>query len=248
MIGVIARRDIHGALVTPLPWILFTGGQVVLSWIFLNVVDQFTGLGVEERSASLSLELTLNLFGFAAIVQMLAAPLLAMRMLSGEFRDGSFALTAAAPIGVGSILMGKFLALAVLLTPLALLPLFNLALLLGGAELDLGQIAAATFGLWLVALLFGAIGLYASSLTTQPGAAVLLAFALLLTLSVIGRVDALHDPTQTGLSLFGWLSWNEHLLWFLFGAVRASDLVYLMGLTGLFLALAHRRLANRFLQ
>jgi ABC-2 type transport system permease protein len=245
MIEVIAKRELRTGLVTPLPWILLGGGQVVLSWIFLKVVDDFTGLGADERVASLTLELTLNLFGFAAVILMFAVPLMAMRMLSGEIRDGSFELVAAAPVRIGELVLGKFLALVALMTPLCLLPILNIALLAGSAELDLGQIAAATFGLWLVGVMFCAIGLYASSLSAQPGAAVLAAFSILLLLSIIGRAETL---VSHGLSLFGWLSWNEHLFWFLLGAVRLSDLFYLIAFSGLFLALTHRRLSNRALQ
>jgi ABC-2 type transport system permease protein len=118
----------------------------------------------------------------------------------------------------------------------------NLALLSGNAQLDPGLFAAATLGLWLAGILFAAVGLFASSLSTQPGAAVLAGFGILLMLSVIGRAEEL---ASRGLSLFGWLAWNEHLFWFLLGAVRVSDLVYFVLLTGLFLTLTHRRLANR---
>lgn len=245
MIAVIAGRELRSALVTPLLWILLGGGQIVLSWIFLNVVDDFTGLEADERVASLTLELTLNLFGFAAVILMLAIPLLAMRMLSGEFRDGSFELVATAPVRIGELVLGKFLALVILMTPFCLLPLLNLALLAGSAELDAGQVAAATIGLWLVGAMFCGVGLYASSLSAQPGASVIAAFAVLLLLSVIGRAESLD---ATSLSLFGWLSWNEHLFWFLLGAVRLSDLFYLISFAGLFLALTHRRLSNRALQ
>jgi ABC-2 type transport system permease protein len=245
MIGVVAGRELRSALVSPLPWILLGGAQVVLAWIFLKVVDDVTGPGADERVASLTLELALNLFGFAAVILMLAVPLMAMRMLSGEFRDGSFELVAAAPVRIGELVAGKFLALTLLMTPLCLLPILNIALLAGTAALDPGQIAAAALGLWLVGVMFCAAGLYASSLTAQTGASVIAAFSILLVFSIIGRVETLgaHD-----LSLFGWLSWNEHLFWFLLGAVRLSDLSYFLGFTGFFLALTHRRLSNRVLQ
>ena len=79
--------------------------------------------------ASLSAELALNLFGFAAVVAMLAAPLIAMRMLSAEFRDGSFDLIGSAPVHLYSVVLGKFLGVAALLTPLCLLPALNVTLL-----------------------------------------------------------------------------------------------------------------------
>jgi ABC-2 type transport system permease protein len=245
MIGAIVGREWRGGLVTPLPWILLGAGQVVLAWIFLGVIESFSGLGADERVASLTQELALNLFGFAAVIAMLAAPLMAMRMLSGEFRDGSYELIEAAPVRLAEVVIGKFLGLALLMTPLCLLPAVNLLMLAGAAELDVGQVAAATLGLWLATLLFCAIGLYASSLTNQPGASVFVAFGILLLFSIVGRAESLTDRT---LSLFGWLSWNEHLFWFLLGAVRLSDLAYFLYFTGVFLALTQRRLANRRLQ
>ena len=242
MILTIAGRELRGGFFTPLLWVLLGASQVVFAWIFLKVVDDFSGLGADERVASLSVELSLNLFGFAAVIAMLAAPLIAMRMLSAEFRDGSFDLIGAAPVHLYAVVLGKFAGVAALLTPLVLLPALNLVLLLGSAQLDPGLFAAATLGLWLAALMFGAIGLYTASLSEQPGAAVLAAFGLLLLFSIIGRAQGLPLP---GLSLFGWLAWNEHLFWFLLGAVRVSDIAYFVLFTGFFLALTHRRLANR---
>ncbi|NEV63457.1 ABC transporter permease [Thiorhodococcus minor] len=246
MIAAIAGREVRAGVVTPLLWVLLGVGQIVLAWIFLQVIEDFTGLGADERMAALTQELTMNLFAFAAIVAMLAAPLLAMRMLSGELRDGSFDLIAAAPVRLGQVVIGKMLGLAVLITPLCLLPTANVLILSGVTPLDFGQLAAATLGLWLAAMMFCAIGLYASSLTSQPGAAVLAAFGLLLLFSIIGRADA--TLATQDLSLFGWLSWNEHLFWLLMGMVRLSDLSYFLIFTLFFLALTHRRLSNRRLQ
>lgn len=246
MIAAIAGREVRAGVVTPLLWVLLGVGQIVLAWIFLQVIEDFTGLGADERMAPLTQELTMNLFAFAAIVAMLAAPLLAMRMLSGELRDGSFDLIASSPVRLGQVVIGKMLGLAVLITPLCLLPAANVLILSGVTHLDFGQLAAATLGLWLAAMMFCAIGLYASSLTSQPGAAVLAAFGLLLLFSIIGRADA--TLATQDLSLFGWLSWNEHLFWLLMGAVRLSDLGYFMLFTAFFLALTHRRLSNRRLQ
>ena len=242
MILAIAGRELRGGLVTPLIWVLLGAAQVVLAWVFLQTVENFSGLTAEDRAATLSQELAVNLFGFAAVVALLAAPLIAMRMLSGELRDGSFELIGASPVRIGEVVVGKFLGIVGLLTPLVLLPALNLLFLAGSARLDAGLFASATLGLWMAGLLFAAVGLYASSLSSQPGTAVLAAFGILLLFSVIGRAEEL---TAMNLSLFGWLAWNEHLFWFLLGAVRLSDLGYFLLFTGLFLALTHRRLANR---
>jgi ABC-2 type transport system permease protein len=120
-------------------------------------------------------------------------------------------------------------------------PLLSLGLAFG-TELDLGLLAAATLGVWLTGTMFAAVGLFASSLTAQPGLAAVAAYGILVLLSVINRTAGIGAQSAT---LFDWLSWNEHLFWFLLGVVRAGDLLYFLLFTAFFLALAHRRLSNR---
>ena len=241
MIATIAAREWLSAFRTPLGWLLLAATQIILTWILLQVLDGFTGLEPPERTAGLNLELTHNLFGSAAVLLMLTMPLVAARTLSGEMRDGAWQLLSAAPLTLAEILLGKFAALAALSLLLCMIP-FGLSLtLLGAAPIDPGLMLAATLGLWLTGLLFCAVGLFAASLSSQPAAATVIAYGLLMLISIINRADHLAAEQ---LSLLDWLSWNQHLFWFLAGVVRVSDLVYFVLMTLLFLALAHRRLDN----
>ena len=239
MILTIARREWQAAFLSPLAWVLLAVNQVILAWIFLRVLEAHSGLQAASRAASLTQELSLNLFGFAAVLALIAAPLLAVRVLGGELRDGSFELLGAAPVRLGEILLGKLLGLAGVISAAGLLPPLMALALVPIAGIDLGVILAATLGLLLTGVLFAAVALFASSLSTQPGVAAVAAYGILVLLSVLGRAGG--EP----LGLFEWLSWSEHLYGFLLGAVRTSDLLYFVLLTGFFLALTHRRLANR---
>ncbi len=242
MILPIARRELQASFLSAQAWTLLAANQFILAWIFLRVLEGFSGLEVSQRKTGISLELSLNLFSFAAVLSLLAVPLLSMRTLSGEFREGTFNLLGSAPVTLAEILLGKFLGLAGLVFATGLLPLLMSLGLAFSTDLDLGLLATATLGVWLTGLMFAAAGLFASSLTAQPGLAAVVAYGILVLLSVIGRAEGLGDGTAT---LFEWLSWNEHLFWFLLGIVRASDLLYFLLFTTFFLALAHRRLANR---
>lgn len=242
MIAVIARRELRALFVSPLGWGLLAANGFVLAWIFLRVLERFTGLEAAQRSAGLTLELNLNLFSFATVLAMLTVPLLTMRMLSGELREDTFNLVGAAPVSLLEILLGKLLGLVGPILTMGLLPLLLVLSLAPSVHLDLGLLAAATLGVWLCGLLFAAVGLFASSLSAQPGLTAITAYGVLVLLSVINRGEAIGSPA---VSLFDWLSWNEHLVWFLLGIVRASDLLYYLLFTAFFLALAHRRLANR---
>jgi ABC-2 type transport system permease protein len=242
VIAAIAGRELRAAFLSPLVWVLLAANGLILAWIFLRVLDRFSGLQAAERSAGLTLQLSLTLFGFAAVLAMLVVPLLTMRMLSGELREDTFELLGASPVFLGEVLAGKFLALAGPAAVMALLPLALALSLSAAVPLDWGLLAAAALGVWLCSLLFAAVGLFASSLSAQPGLTAVAAYGILILLSVINRGEALGAPS---VSLFDWLSWNEHLFWFLLGIVRASDLLYFALFIGFFLALAHRRLANR---
>lgn len=245
MIGAIALRDLSSAFRTALAWLLLAAVQVVLAWIMLRVLDRFAGLEAAERSAGLNLELAHNVFGSASVLLLLAAPLLAARALSQERRDGTYAMLTSMPLSLAELLLGKFLALAVLLLALCVLPLLLCWSLIGAAPIDPGLFLAAALGLWLSGLLFAAVGLFAASLTAQPALAVVIAYGLLTLLSVINRAEQLAAEQ---LSLIDWLAWNQHLFWFLSGVVRVSDLLYFLSMTAMFLAFAHRRLANLYLQ
>lgn len=237
----IARRDWAAAFRTPLGWLLLAASQAVLAWVFLKVLDGFSGIEAPEQTAGLNLELAHNLFGTAAVLLLLIAPLLAARSLSGERRDGTDQLLGAAPVSITAIVAGRFLGLALPLLLLALLPMALCLTLLDVAPIDPGLVAAATLGVALCGLLFGAVGLFAATFSAQPALAAVIAYGILILLSVVNNADQLTADTVTA---FDWLAWNQHLFWFLAGVVRLSDLAYFGLMTLLFLVFTHRRLAN----
>jgi ABC-2 type transport system permease protein len=242
MILAIARREWQASFLSAQAWTLLAASQLILAWIFLRLLEGFSGLEIAQRKVGITLELSVNLFSFAAMLMLLSVPLLSMRMLSGELREGTFNLLGSAPVTLTQILLGKFLGLAGLVVAMGSLPLL-LSLALGfSTHLDLGLLASATLGVWLAGLTFSAVGLFASSLTAQPGLAAVASYGILVLMSVINRSGDTWTQTAT---LFDWLSWNEHLFWLLHGILRMSDLLYFLLFTVFFLALAHRRLANR---
>ncbi len=243
MIMTIAQRELRSLFLSPVAWSVLAVQQFILGWIFLRVVERFTGLEAAKRVAGISLELTLNVFSFAALLSLFSIPLLAMRLFSEEQRSGAYRLLRSAPVSLGEILLGKYLGLCVLLLTVSLLPLLMGLSLTIGTDPDLGLIASAFVGLMMLNLCFAAVAIFASTLTSQPAAAAVAGYGILLLLSVVSQTRDLAENDYVGF--FQWLSWNEHLLPFLLGMVRTSDLVYFLGTTALFLLLALRQLENR---
>lgn len=242
MIRLIARRELAALFKTPLAWMLLASTQLLLAWVFLEVIDRYQGADAAELEIGLNAALAERLYGATLLLLLLLAPLLSVGRLSQDRRLGTDQLLASAPVPVVEVLLGKLLALMAPLGLLALLPLPLVAGLLGPSPLDLGLFLAATLGLWLCALLFASIGLFTASLVRQPTLALVLAYVMVVMLSLIQDSDQL---AALQLSLLDWLSWPQHLIWLFNGVVRLSDLGYFVLLTGLFLALAQRQLDNR---
>lgn len=242
-IALIAGRELRGLVRAPALWVILTLAEGVIAWVFLQTLERFTVLDAPRRAAGLTLELTLNVFGIAAVALLFAAPLLSLKTLSEEFHSGVWRLWGAAPVTPAQVLLGKYLALLALVTALTVLPLGMSLTLLPVVELDTGLLGTASLGLFLSGALFAAIGLGVSAHTAQPALAAAGAYALLLVLSVVGQAGVVA-PGHSG-GFFEWLAWNEHFLPFLTGLVRSQDIGYFLLWTSLVLLLAEHRLVRR---
>jgi ABC-2 type transport system permease protein len=236
----IAARELRSLFVSPLAWVVLAVFQVLLAWLFLLRVEEFltlqSRLSALEGAPGITDLVVAPHLESAAVVAMLLMPLLWMRLLAEEQRQGTLVLLFSAPIGLARIVLGKYLALLAVLGLLRLLALLMpLSLLLGGG-LDLGKLAAGTLGLLLTLGALGAATLFAGSLTAQPAAAAGAAYGLLLFLW-LARLAGSGEA-----NLLAWVSPAQHLAPLLQGLVRSADLGYFVLVILGFLALTIRRL------
>jgi ABC-2 type transport system permease protein len=105
-----------------------------------------------------------------------------------------------------------------------------------GGKLDLGLLASNVLGLLLLCGTFAVVGLYLSSLTSNPLVAAVGTYGLLLLLWLINA--GTEDPN----SPLHMLSLMKHLDTFAKGTLAVNDLVYYVVLIVLFLLLSIRRL------
>jgi len=126
---------------------------------------------------------------FTGLLFMLAlfVPLLAMRSLSEERRSGFEDLLASLPLTSPQIVLGKFAALAGATLLLTLPPAALVVCLAGPVAPEWGVLAAAVLGLALAGAAFAAVGLWASSLASNPVLAAVIAVTGLLVLFFVDR-------------------------------------------------------------
>lgn len=168
------------------------------------------------------------------------APLLTMRLLAEERREGTLELLMTAPIDDGSIVVGKFLGAWAYYTVLLLLTLLYQIILISITPADLGHAASAYIGIWLYGGATLAVGMVYSALTENQIVAAFLSMVTLLLLwlgdgagQIINNLEVARAVRQ--LSLQGHFSTS-----FAEGLVRAEDAVFFAGIIVVMLFIAIR--------
>ncbi len=169
-------------------------------------------------------------------------PAISMRSLSEEYRSGTLEILLTKPITERHLVMGKFLSVwfssLILLIP-TLIYLFSIyQLAMPDNRPDPGVIISSYIGLVLLAMVFSAIGVWASSMTSNQMAAYLASIFLiflfyfgaygLANFDLFGRYDYF-------IQSLAFLPRYNH---FIKGLFKFSDVIYMTGWTLIFLGLA----------
>ena len=170
----------------------------------------------------------------------LLMPILTMRMLSEDKRQKTDQVLLTAPIGLFSLLMGKFLA-ALLVYVIAISITLAYALVLSVfVSLNWAVIISSYFGILLLGAALIAVGMFISSLTESQLVAIVVDVALLL-------VDSLASlmPTTSLQNLIMGLSMADHYGNFTMGILDFADAFFFLSIIALFIFLTSRVLEKR---
>ncbi len=246
MIKIIALRELKSLFLSPLAWTMLAITQLILCYQFLAQLETYlqiqAKLSVLEDSPGITDLVIAPLLGGAAILLLLIVPLLTMRLISEEQKNQTLPLLFSAPVSMTEIILGKYFGiLAFLFILIAMISLMPLSLLLGTA-IDLGQLAAAILGLFLLLASFTAAGLYISTLSRQPAIAAVSSFGLLLFLWIINWAGSTNAAQIEGSNVLVWFSLLNHFEPLLKGVFSSADITYYMLFICLFLVLGIRRL------
>ncbi len=182
------------------------------------------------------------LMGNVSVVLLFTLPLLTMRLLAEEKRQGTFELLLTYPLSDLEAVAGKYLAAltvyGVMLGGTLLYPIMLFAF----AHPEPGPIVTSYLGLFLLGASFIAMGIFFSSLTSSQIVAGVATFGVSLFFLVIGWMVPLVGPTMGAvLSQFSIL---EHLDTFAKGIVNLQDVTYYLFLTVFFLFMTLRSLES----
>jgi ABC-2 type transport system permease protein len=181
-IVAIAKREFVSYFNSPIAYIVAVVYITISGYLF------FKQLFVEGQADMRSF------FGLAPLLFLFIMPLVTMRLLAEEKREGTLELLLTMPITDWQVVLGKYLASVGLIAALLALTLtFPISVRMLG-PLDTGSTFAAYIGMLLMCGAYAAIGLMASAFTRNQIVAVLIAFFISFALFLIGQLVAVMPP------------------------------------------------------
>ena len=244
------KKEIRAYFSSPIAYVVIAGFLLLVGYFFYSLVWWFNAQAMQmAQNPYYAQQININemvfspLFHNMSIILILVAPLLTMRLLAEEKKNGTDELLYTSPLSVGQIILGKYFAalvmLAVLLGLTALLSIFAFAF--GNPEI--APWLTGYLGLFLMGATFIAIGLFFSSLTENQIVAAFLTFVTLLLLLVLNWVAA--SGSGAWRSVLGYLSFSQHFEDMTRGILDTKDVVYYLSFSFFGLFLAHSVLQSR---
>lgn len=184
-----------------------------------------------------------EMFRWLGLILVFALPALTMGLLAEEKRTGTIELLITMPVTEAQVIVGKFfgvLGLYVVLLALTIPYPISVATL---GNLDWGPVWSGYLGLFLQGSAVLAIGLMASSWTSNQLIALFVALTLSVFFWVLDKFLALL-PTNAASAL-EWLSFDYHFQSMSRGVIDLRDVLFFFSVTVFALAVAFRALESR---
>jgi ABC-2 type transport system permease protein len=241
MIINVARKELKSLFASPMGWIILALLMLAFGSFYLqgvnNYFDVMSGSIRPAERVGVTIFVGQTVYGIASFLMLFAVPLLSMGLICGERKSQTLPFLFSAPISLAEIVVGKFLGLIIFLSILVAYILLMLSTLNIWADIDFGYLLSNSLGLILLAASFSALGIYFSSLTSQPIVAAILSFIALFALMGLDKFFG-SQPNHW----FGYISLMKHFQSFSRGIIDSKDIIYFILFITTFLVLTIRRL------
>ena len=228
----IARREFAGYFNGPVAYIVICLVLIALGVFFW---PQFFLNGV----ASLR-----DMFHLLGLILLFAAPAMSMGLIAEERRTGTIEILITMPVQDWEIVVGKYLGVLGLFGVMMLLTLpYAITVYIFGQNMDWGPVVTGYVGVLLYGGSMIAIGLMASSFTSNQ----LVAFFIGLAICLFFWVIHLFVPfLPNGLDdIFQWISLDYHYRSMMRGIVDTRDVLFFLSVIALALVITFRSLESR---
>ena len=220
----------------------------VVSAAFLAITGFFFVASVSDAFAEASIR---GYLAGAVFFMIFMSPALTMRLIAEEQKLGTLELLLTSPLREFEIVIGKFIAAFAMIMIMMLLSLYFVIVLFVYGDPDIGPMLSGLLGLGLYAAATLAVGLFASSLSSNQIVGLVVGSGILTALTIIdfvsARLTGLGSQILDGLQLGGSFSVFDldsfgvaqggHFADFARGIISTTDIAYYLSLTAVFLLL-----------
>jgi len=226
-IWVVTKKELRSffdSLMAYIMLVLFLGFSGFFTWLYGSDVFFI-------NQASLQ-----SFFSIAYWTLFFFIPALTMRMLAEENRSGTIELLLTKPINDWQVVIGKFLAIVLLIGIALLLTLPYYITVASLGPIDHGAVWTGYLGLLLMSGAYISIGMFASSISSNQIVGFLLALFIGIFFHIIFEVLAGNIAGFFG-GVFAYLSMSTHFESISRGVIDSKDIIYFLSLmfTGLVL-------------
>lgn len=241
----IAKREIVSFFVSPLAYVVLAAWVVAMGFQFYLLsafaASQPFGSGSATDTPLKHFFGGTTLFWLCVLV---FVPLLTMRLLAEESRNGTLEPLLTAPVSELSVVLGKYAAAVAFWVSMFVPTLMYAWLTSRFGDVDPGALGATYLGVFGLGLSWMAVGLLMSAIARSPIVAALLTFVALGGHFMLGLGQFIFTD-DTSREVFGYFSVWTHLDAFATGVVDSRYLTWDLSLTALALFLAVRALEAR---
>jgi ABC-2 type transport system permease protein len=201
-----------------------------IAYIVMVVFLGFTGYFFAGNLFLMNVASMRMMFELVPGVFLFVIPAITMRLLSEELKAGTIELLATRPIHDIEIVLGKFLS-AWALIGLALSPTLIYYITIASlGKIDNGPVIGGYIGLLLMAGVYVAVSLFASSLTENQVVAFIIGFLFVFVLFMLDKVLVYVPEGLTGI--IEYLGIDYHFSSIARGVIDTRDIVYFLTLLG----------------
>jgi ABC-2 type transport system permease protein len=237
----IAKKELHQFFST------LTGYITIILFLIVNALYLF--VLKDSNIFDFGYVTLVSFFDFAPWIFIFLIPALTMRSFADEFKSGTFEILQTRPLTQWQIVLGKYVAILFVII-IALIPtllyVITIHSLSSTGDIDSGAITGSYIGLFLLAAVFAAIGLWCSSLTSNAMIAFLLsAFAsviLYFGFSAISKVPVFTGNADYYIEMLGI---DFHYQSISRGVVDTRDIIYFLSVIFLFLFATQKNLNKK---
>ena len=209
----IIKKEFKSYFLSPIGYI-YIGVFLLMCSIFFYL-DVFTYMSTDFP----------YMFGSASTILTFIVPLITMRMFSEERKNGTEQLLLTSPRSITQVVLGKFIAAALVVLVSVLLTLIYFGILCYFGEPQLGKSLVAILGFALLAIAYVSFGMFASSLTENQVISAVITIAVFILLWFLPNFSS----TFSDFSLMEAFYESFYL-----GTISIKNLVLLVSFSALF--------------